>query len=40
MGQLKRFENKAQLIRYVAEETGVDTGELWDEYDQQLEDNQ
>ncbi len=35
MSQLKRFENKAQLLRHIAEESGVDIDRLWDEYDRQ-----
>lgn len=34
--QLKRFENPAQLIRHVHQETGVPTDELWDQYESQL----
>lgn len=34
--QLKRFENKAQLLRHIAETEGVDIDTLWDEYDRQV----
>jgi RNAse (barnase) inhibitor barstar len=36
-GQLRRFENKAQLLRYIADETGTDIDTLWDEYEAQIE---
>jgi hypothetical protein len=36
-GQLRRFENKAQLLRHISGETGTDIGTLWDEYDAQIE---
>ena len=35
--QLKRFENKAQLIRHVHAETGVPIDELWDQYEREVE---
>lgn len=34
--QLKRFENKAQLIRHISAETGKNIDELWDSYDNQI----
>ena len=37
MSQLKRFENKAQLIRHIHKETGVPIDELWESYDNQIE---
>mgnify|MGYP006934460464 CR=1 FL=1 len=37
MSQLKRFENKAQYIRYLHEETGIPIDELWEAYDEQIE---
>lgn len=37
--QLKRFENKAQLLRHIADETGVDIDVLWDEYESQRTDD-
>lgn len=37
--QLKRFENKAQLLRHIADETGTDIDTLWDEYEEQVSDN-
>ena len=36
-GQLRRFENKAQLLRHISEETGTDIDTLWDEYEAQVE---
>ena len=36
-GQLQRFENKAQLLRHIAEETGRDLDSLWEEYDEKVE---
>jgi hypothetical protein len=36
MGQLKRFENRAQLLRHIAAETGADIDDLWEQYDDQL----
>ncbi len=36
MGQLRRFENKAQLLRHIHNETGTPIEELWDSYDEQL----
>ena len=36
-GQLRRFENRAQLLRHIAEETGTDIDTLWDEYESQVE---
>ncbi len=36
-GQLRRFENRAQLLRHIAEETGTDIDTLWDEYEAQVE---
>ena len=35
-GQLRRFENKAQLLRHISEETGRDIDTLWDEYEAQV----
>lgn len=35
--QLKRFENKAQLLRHISESEGVDIDELWEEYDRQVD---
>jgi hypothetical protein len=32
-----RFENKVQLIRHIAEETGRPIDELWDEFDEKRE---
>lgn len=37
MSQLKRFENKAQLIRHIHQETGTPIDELWEAYDEQIE---
>jgi len=37
MPQLKRFENKAQLLRQIHSETGVGMDELWDDYERQVE---
>lgn len=37
MGRIKRFENKAQLIRYISEQEDVTVGELWDKYDNQID---
>jgi len=39
-GQLKRFENKAQLLRHIANETGADLDTLWDSYDAQISDEE
>ena len=39
-GQLRRFENKAQLLRYISEAEGVEISELWDEYDRQIDNQQ
>ena len=36
-GQLKRFENRAQLLRHIADETGTNISTLWDEYERQIE---
>jgi hypothetical protein len=36
MSSLKRFENHAQLIRHISEETGRPENELWDELDEKL----
>jgi len=36
-GQLHRFENRAQLLRHISEETGTDIDTLWDEYEAQVE---
>ncbi len=36
-GQLRRFENRAQLLRHISEETGTDIDTLWDEYEAQVE---
>ena len=36
-GQLHRFENRAQLLRHIADETGRDIDTLWDEYEAQIE---
>lgn len=30
--QLKRFSNKAQLLRYISETEGVDLDRLWKQY--------
>jgi len=35
--QLQRFENPAQLLRHIADETGTDIDTLWDEYESQIE---
>ena len=35
--QLRRFENKAQLIRHIAETESVDINDLWDQYDRQVD---
>jgi RNAse (barnase) inhibitor barstar len=35
--QLQRFENKAQLLRYIADETGTDIDTLWDKFEAQVE---
>jgi hypothetical protein len=37
MGQLKRFENKTQLLRHIADETDTDIDVLWSEYERQIE---
>lgn len=34
--QLKRFENKAQLLRHIASTTDADIDDLWDDYDRQV----
>lgn len=34
--QLKRFENRTQLLRHIAAETGADIDRLWAEHDEQL----
>jgi len=36
-GQLRRFENRAQLLRHISAETGTDIDTLWDEYEAQVE---
>ena len=36
--QLKRFENKTQLLRHISAETGVNIDKLWDEYEKQIDD--
>lgn len=36
-GQLHRFENRAQLLRHIADETGRDIDTLWDEYEAQID---
>ena len=36
-GQLHRFENRAQLLRHIADETGRDIDTLWDEYEAQIQ---
>lgn len=36
-GQLQRFENKAQLLRHISNETGKDLDTLWDEYEAKVE---
>lgn len=36
MAQLKRFSNKAQLLRYISNETEKDIDELWSEYENQI----
>jgi hypothetical protein len=36
---LKRFENPAQLIRHIHEETGVPKDDLWDRYKKAIEEN-
>ena len=36
-GQLRRFENKVQLLRHIADETDTDIDTLWDEYESQIE---
>jgi len=36
-GQLHRFENKAQLLRHISEETGTDIEDLWEQYEEELE---
>lgn len=36
--QWKRFENKAQLLRHIANESGRDIGALWNEYERQIDD--
>ena len=35
--QLRRFENKAQLLRHIADETGTDLDTLWSEYEAKVE---
>lgn len=35
--KIKRFSNKVQLIRHIAEETNTDIDELWEQYDEQIE---
>ena len=35
--QLRRFENKAQLLRHISEETGTDIATLWKEYEERIE---
>ncbi len=34
--RIKRFENRAQLIRHIHQETGKPINELWDELERQL----
>lgn len=34
-GNIKRYENKARLIRDISEETGTPIEELWEEYEKQ-----
>jgi hypothetical protein len=36
MSQLKRFENHAQLIRHIHNETGIPKDELWERLEEQL----
>lgn len=36
---MKRFENKAQLLRYIAEQESVSIDELWEQYEQQIDDD-
>jgi len=36
MPQIKRFENKAQLLRQIHDETGVEMDELWNKYERQV----
>jgi hypothetical protein len=35
--QLRRFENKAQLLRHISAETGTDIDTLWDKYEAQVD---
>jgi len=35
-GQLRRFENRAQLLRHISAETGTDIDTLWGEYEAQV----
>lgn len=37
MGQLKRFSNKAQLLRYIAAHSDKDIQTLWEEYNKQID---
>lgn len=34
--QLRRFENKAQLLRHIEETTDADMETLWEEYEKQV----
>jgi len=38
MGRWTRLSNRAQLIRYISDETGTPTDELWQSLDEQLGD--
>ena len=40
MGTIKRFENPAQLIRHIADETDTSEDELWNEYKRQINNNE
>ena len=35
MSQIRRFENKAQYLRYLSEETETDLDTLWQRYESQ-----
>ena len=37
MGRIKRFSNRAQLIRHIAETTGLTEQEAWDKIDSEIE---
>jgi hypothetical protein len=36
MSSIKRFENRAQLVRHIHQETGKPIDELWEKLEQEL----